>query len=113
MKISQIVSEIGGEILCSADRAEEEIVSACAFDMMSDVLAYVRDQNALITGLVNPQVVRTAVMVDMILIIFVRGKKPTEEMIKLAETYHIVFATTELDTFETAGRLYAAGLKGC
>lgn len=112
MKIGKIASEINGKIVCSGDMADEEITSVCAFDMMSDVLAYVRDQNALITGLVNPQVVRTAVMVDIVCIIFVCGKKPTEDMIKLAENYHIVFVTTDLDTYETAGRLYAAGLKG-
>ena len=81
MKIGKIASEINGKIVCSGDMADEEITSVCAFDMMSDVLAYVRDQNALITGLVNPQVVRTAVMVDIVCIVFVCGKKPTEDRI--------------------------------
>ena len=113
MKISRIASEIEGKILCSSGRAEDEVTSACAFDMMSDVLAYVRDQNILVTGLVNPQVVRTAVMVDIVCIIFVCGKKPTADMIALAENYNIVFVSTDLDTYETVGRLYSAGLKGC
>ena len=108
MKISRIASEIDGKILCSTGRAEDEVTSACAFDMMSDVLAYVRDQNVLVTGLV-----RTAVMVDIGCIIFVCGKKPTADMIALAENYNIVFVSTELDTYETVGRLYSAGLRGC
>ena len=60
MKIKDIASVVEGSILCSPEAADTDIASACAFAMMSDVLAYVRDQGALITGLVNPQVVRTA-----------------------------------------------------
>lgn len=110
MKISEIASVVQGSILCSREAADTEIKSACAFDMMSDVLAYVRDEGALITGLVNPQVVRTAVMMDIACIVFVCGKKPDADMIKLAENYQIVFIATEMSTFEAAGRLYAAGL---
>ena len=110
MKIKDIASVVEGSILCSPEAADTDISSACAFDMMSDVLAYVRDQGALITGLVNPQVVRTAVMVDIECIVFVCGKRPNEDMIKLAENYNIVFIATDMSTYEAAGRLYAAGL---
>lgn len=110
MKISEIASVVDGSILCSAQAADTDIASACAFDMMSDVLAYVRDQGVLITGLVNPQVVRTAVMVDISCIVFVCGKRPDADMVKLAENYNIVFISTEMSTYEAAGRLYAAGL---
>ena len=110
MKLKDIASVVEGRIICAPAAADNDIASACAFDMMSDVLAYVRDQGALITGLVNPQVVRTAVMVDIGCIVFVCGKKPDEDMIKLAENYDIVFITTDMSTYEAAGRLYAAGL---
>ena len=110
MKIKDIASVVEGSILCSPEAADTDIASACAFDMMSDVLAYVRDQGALITGLVNPQVVRTAVMVDIACIVFGCGKRPDADMIKLAENYKIVFIATEMSTYEAVGRLYAAGL---
>ena len=110
MKIKEIASVVEGSILCSLGAADNDVASACSFDMMSDVLAYVRDQGLLITGLVNPQVVRTAVMVDIGCIVFVCGKKPDEDMIKLAENYDIVFISTDMSTYEAAGRLYAAGL---
>ena len=110
MKIKDIAAVVAGSTLCSPEAADTDIASACAFDMMSDVLAYVRDQGALITGLVNPQVVRTAVMVDIACIVFVCGKRPDADMIKLAENYKIVFIATEMSTYEAAGRLYAAGL---
>ena len=110
MKIRDIASVVEGSILCSPDAADTDIASACAFDMMSDVLAYVRDQGVLITGLVNPQVVRTAVMVDIACFVFVSGKRTDADMIKLAENYHIVFFVTDMSTYEAAGKLYAAGL---
>lgn len=111
MKISEIATIVDGEILCSAQRANEEIYSACASDMMSDVLAYVHDQGLLITGLANPQVVRTAEMMDISCIILVRGKKPDDFMLNLASKKDIVFICTALRMFEAAGRLYSAGLK--
>ena len=111
MKVREIASTGDGMILCSPEMADTEISSACAFDMMSDVLAYVKDQGALVTGLINPQVVRTAVMVDISCIVFVCGKKPTVDMMKLAENYNIVFIATDYDTYEAVGRLYSAGLK--
>ena len=113
MTIADIIRILNAQIICGEDHLDTELHSACGADMMSDVLAFVKDQSVLLTGLVNPQVVRTAVMVDIVCIIFVCGKKPTADMIALAENYNIVFVSTELDTYETVGRLYSAGLKGC
>ena len=80
--------------------------------MMSDVLAYVKDQAVLLTGLVNPQVVRTAQMMDMVCIVFVRNKQPNEEILALAEQFGIVVMSTPLHMFEACGRVYEGGLKG-
>ena len=79
---------------------------------MSDVLAYVKDQSLLLTGLVNPQVIRTAEMMDFVCIVFVRGKRPDPAMIELASEYGIVLLTTRHRMFTACGRLYAAGLEG-
>ena len=85
MKIKDIVRILNAEILFADEKMlETEVNSACASDMMSDVLAFVKDQAVLITGLCNPQVVRTAVMMDMVCIVLVRGKQPDEIMLKLA-----------------------------
>ncbi len=62
MKISDIENLLDAEVLCGEDLLSTEVFSACCSDMMSDVLAYVKDQGVLLTGLVNPQVVRTAEM---------------------------------------------------
>ena len=76
MKIKDIITILNAQLLTPQADLEQEVHTACGSDMMSDVLAYVKDQSALITGLTNPQVVRTAEMMDMICIIFVHGNWP-------------------------------------
>lgn len=112
MKIKEIRSLLDAKLLCGESKLEEEVYTACGSDMMSDVLAYVEDQSILLTGLVNTQVVRTAGMMDMRCIVFVRSKTPTPEMIKLADEYGIVLMSTAYRMFEACGKLYALGLTG-
>ena len=112
MKISQIQELLEAEIVCGGDQLDREVSSACGSDMMSDVLAYVKDQAVLLTGLVNPQVVRTAEMMDMVCIVFVRSKIPTQEMISLAQEHEIVLMKTRKRMYEACGKLYASGLVG-
>ena len=110
MKISQIQELLEAEIVCGEDKLDKEVASACGSDMMSDVLAYVKDQAVLLTGLVNPQVVRTAEMMDMVCVVFVRSKVPTEEMVSLAREHGMVLLKTRKRMYEACGKLYAAGL---
>ncbi len=110
MKISEIRELLEAEVLCGADQLDRDVHSACGSDMMSDVLAYVKDQAVLMTGLINPQVVRTAEMMDMICVVFVRNKAPTAEMVRLAEESGMVLLKTPKRMYEACGRLYAAGL---
>ena len=110
MKIREIARLLDAEVLCCKDHLDNEVYSACGSDMMSDVLAYVKDQAVLITGLTNPQVIRTAEMMDMVCIVFVRSKRPTEEMLRLAQEHCIVVMATPKRMYEACGTLYAAGL---
>ena len=110
MKIRDIKELLNAEILCYEEGLDKEVNSACGSDMMSDVLAYVKDQAVLLTGLLNPQVIRTAEMMDMICIVFVRSKKPTEEMLKLAKMHDMVVLSTDLRMYDACGKLYHAGL---
>ena len=110
MKITTIRELLGARVLAGEDRLGAHVYSACGSDMMSDVLAYVKDQAVLLTGLVNPQVIRTAEMMDMICIVFVRSKQPTEEMIRLAEESGIVMLATDKRLYEACGILYNHGL---
>lgn len=110
MKISRIAEILEAEVVSGGEYLENEVYSACGSDMMSDVLAYVKDQAVLITGLVNAQVIRTAQMMDMVCIVFVRSKKPTSEMIELANDCGIVILATEKRMYEACGKLYSEGL---
>lgn len=112
MKVDVIRDLLDAEVVCCADMLSTEVYSACGSDMMSDVLAFVKEQAALLTGLVNPQVVRTAEMMDMHCIIFVRGKRPTLDMIEMAEDRDMVMLCTDLEMFTACGKLYGGGLKG-
>ena len=112
MKSSEIKSILNAELICGEEFLENEVFTACGSDMMSDVLAYVKEQAVLLSGLVNPQVVRTAEMMDMKCIVFVRGKHPDIDMIDLAEERDIVLLGTSLEMFTACGLLYKNGLKG-
>ena len=110
MKISAIRELLDAEVVCGEDSLEREVFSACGSDMMSDVLAYVKDQAVLLTGLINSQVVRTAEMMDMVCIVFVRSKSPTAEMVELARENNIVLLKSKKRMYEACGKLYSAGL---
>lgn len=110
MTISKIRELLSAELICGEGDLSDEVYTACGSDMMSDVLAYVKDQAVLLTGLVNTQVVRTAEMMDMICIVFVRNKRPSEEMIALARDHNIVLMSTPKRMYEACGILYSEGL---
>ena len=112
MKISTICDLLGAEVLCGEDRLGTHVYSACGSDMMSDVLAFVKDQAVLLTGLMNAQVVRTAEMMDMHCVVFVRNKKPTPEIIELAKESGIIVLASPKRMYEACGILYANGLVG-
>ena len=112
MKISTIKDLLDAKAICCEEGLSRHVYSACGSDMMSDVLAYVKDQAVLLTGLVNSQVIRTAEMMDMNCIVFVRSKMPTAEMTELAKESGIVILATEKRMYEACGLLYSNGLVG-
>ncbi len=112
MTILQAAQTIDAKILGGAEEAEKEIISACGSDMMSDVMAFFHGQGILLTGLINVQVIRTANLMDISAVCFVRGKKPNQDMLNLAAEMGIVVLQTNLPMFTACGKLYAAGLSG-
>ena len=112
MKISTMKELLGANVVCCEENIGKHVYSACGSDMMSDVLAFVKDQAVLITGLVNSQVIRTAEMMDMVCIVLVRSKLPTQEMIELARESGIVLLTTDKRMYDACGILYTNGLVG-
>lgn len=112
MTVREIQEILSARIICGEEFADREVFSACGSDMMSDVLAYVKEQAVLLSGLINPQVVRTAEMMDMQCIVFVRGKQPDDGIIALARERDIVLMTTQHPMFASCGMLYEKGLRG-
>ena len=112
MKISDLVPLLEAQILTPDADLGKEVLSACGSDMMSDVLAYVKNQSVLLTGLNNLQVVRTADMMGMVCIVFVRGKKPDSSTLELAKECGIVVLATNHTMFTACGLLYEKGLRG-
>lgn len=112
MKLKEVKNLLKtNEFLDTAPETEElEIINACGADLMSDVLAFSKEKTLLLTGLTNPQVVRTAEMVGIQVIIFVRGKQPQAETINLADQLDICIYSTEMPLFEACGILYKYGI---
>jgi len=112
MLIKEIQKILDAQLLVGESLLETEVHTACGSDMMSDVLAFVKDQAVLITGLLNQQAIRTAAMMDMVCVVFVRGKQPGDDILEVAKENGIAVMTTTQRMFTACGMLYEAGLNG-
>ncbi len=112
MKLEEIRRILNAEVIAGKDLMDKEIEYACGSDLMSDVLAFAKPGALVLTGLTNVQSVRTAYIVDIKAIVYVRGKQPEEDAIKLAIEKGIPLLSTSLRMFEACGKLYKAGLRG-
>ena len=113
MTLRDMKDILGAEVLVGNDCMDVEVRDAFAADLLSDVLAFAKEGTLLITGITNPQVIRTAEMLELVGIVFVRGKKPDEDAIKLAQIKKVPLLSTRYIMFETCGRLFRNGLVGC
>lgn len=113
MRLESVLTETNARPISPEPDLSREVRSGFASDLMSDVLCYDVTQGLLITGLTNPQIIRTAEMADVAAILVVRGKVPPAETVNLANQVGIPILGTDLIMFETCGRLFAAGLSAC
>ena len=111
MKYAQVARILDAQVLCGQDKLDHEVYNACASDMMSDVLAFAKEHSMLLTGLINKQVIRTAEMMDIECVCFVRDKRPDESIVELAIEKGIIVMRTSQLMFEASGLLYSAGIK--
>ncbi len=112
MTFGDMVDILHAKVLCGEDMLDHPAKTACCSDLMSDVLAFVKDKTVLITGLINPHVVRTSEMLDITCIVFSRGKMPSEEILEMAEEVGIAVISSPLTTYTACGELYLHGLPG-
>lgn len=112
MKIRDVVDILSGRIIVDNHDLDEEVPRGGAADLMSDVLAFGSEGMVLMTGLTNPQVVRTAEMAGINVIVIVRDKTPPPETLELARESGITVINTGYTMYEACGRLFQAGLPG-
>jgi DRTGG domain len=112
MKIRDVVDILTGRILVENHGLDEEVPRGGAADLMSDVLAFGSEGMVLMTGLTNPQVVRTAEMAGINVIVIVRDKTPPPETLELARESGITVINTGYTMYEACGRLFKEGLPG-
>lgn len=113
MTLNEIKKILNAKVIVDSDALNVDIKMGCGCDLMSDVLAFIKSNSLLLTGLTNPQVIRTAEMADIKAICFIRGKKPDNETVELAKSKNIPLLLTDLPLFEACGKLYKEGLVGC
>lgn len=112
MLLSEIKDLLQAKCYTDHELGQIETETACGADLLSDVLAFTKERTLLLTGLIHPQVVRTAEMLDLAGLVFVRGKEPSQEMVELAQSKDIAVLCTSYPMFEACGLLYRAGLNG-
>jgi predicted transcriptional regulator len=113
MQLRDVLKAIDGKVITTGVDLDISVQMGCGADLMSDVLAFTHADTLLLTGLTNPQVVRTADMAGIRAIVFVRGKLPPAETVALAKEKAIPLLASKYTLFETAGRLFQAGLPSC
>jgi predicted transcriptional regulator len=113
MTLEEVKEILKAEVITGSNNLEMEVKMGCGCDLMSDVLAFIKSDSLLLTGLTSIQVIRTAEIADIAAICFVRGKKPDEETIRLAKSKGLALLITQLPMFESCGQLYKNGLIGC
>ncbi len=112
MNLKELAELLNAEVMVSdIDISEIEVPYAYACDLMSDVLAFCSPGSLLLTGLTNIQIVRTAQMLDLPAVVFVRGKLPLEETVTLAKESGIPLLLSKYSLYEVCGRLYESGVK--
>ncbi len=113
MTLREVKEILDAEVVVGQGQLDREIQTGASADSMSDVLAFAKTGSLLLTGLTNPQVVRTSDILDIAAIVIVRGKRPFGETIRLAQELEIPILLTKYILYEAVGRLYAKGIVGC
>ncbi|PKL23037.1 MAG: hypothetical protein CVV47_16790 [Spirochaetae bacterium HGW-Spirochaetae-3] len=112
MKVRDIVATLDGILMTGEELLDVDIQAACGADLMSDVMAFVKENVVLLTGLVNPQSIRTADLMDIRVVVYVRGKVPPKDMVAEATRNGMAVISTKYSMFLACGRLYEAGIRG-
>jgi predicted transcriptional regulator len=112
MKLEKIQEILQAKVIVGSEHLQQEVTTAGGSDMMSDVLSFMKPGSLLLTGLINPQSVRTAEIAEILAICYVRSKQPLPETVTLANEKGIPLLSTHFTMYEACGKLYQGGLPG-
>ena len=108
MNTQDIIEKIG---LISLSKFEHrEVNGVIISDMMSDVMAVAKSGNLWITIQTHRSIIPAAHLVDVSAVIIGHGKEVPQDTIDLASKHNIAILTSELSTYELAGKLHGLGL---
>ncbi len=113
MKLKDIIEMLDAKVLTENIDLEKDISCAFASDLISDILMCSKEPTLLLSGLTNPQIIRLSDMIDLLGIVFVRGKKPAPEIIKMAQDRDLPLVYTAYTMYKTSGILFNNGLRSC
>jgi len=113
MKLEEIVKALEAEVLIEDMDFNTDITCAFASDLISDILMCTKEPTLLLSGLTNPQIIRLSDMIELFGIVFVRGKRPSAEIIEMARERNLPLITTQFTMYKTSGILFSKGLKSC
>ena len=113
MKLGKILELLEAELLTKNADLNKEITCAFGSDLISDTLMCVKEPTLLLTGLTNPQVIRLSDMIDLLGVVFVRGKRPSPDIVNMAEERELPLISTGMTLFKSSGLLYGKGLRSC
>lgn len=113
LRLRDVQQILDAEVLCGEDLLDREVAAGFGCDLISDSLFFATPGTLLLTGLTHPQVVRAAELMEFCGVVFVRGKRPADSVVDLARDKRIPLLLTGHLLFDSCGRLYQAGLRGC
>ena len=111
-RVKDIQQVLEAEVLSGEDKLDAEVKYVGSADMMSDILALVKPGTLILTGYTYPQVVRTALVTDLLGLVVVRGKNIPPETIELARQNNLLLMRTKNWMYSSCGKLYGLGLRG-
>jgi len=113
MTLKEVQEILDAEVLCGEQSLDRPVTTAFACDLISEMLAFAGSQTLLITSLTNPHVIHTAEVMDAVGVVFVGGKKPSEDIITNVNRAKIPLLSTPYLIYKCAGLLYVNGIEGC
>ena len=112
MKISEIKEILKASVITGEEQLDKTVIAGGSADLMDDVLSAIAKNGLLLTGLTTEHVIRTAHVAGVAAVVFVRGKKPDEQIVNLAKSHNLPLLLTRYSLFVASGRLYMNGLRG-